>query len=366
MPVPATMEDVTSAEDLPLRSRAYRSWERRRRARQSVFPGLDPLTPPRPTSNTFLAPLARSPRPPSSSFGDSNSSAPTVHPTALSNSGDFTLSVHQSKVLYPGEAFNFILHIADYSSPIPAAVNLSFSAQAISRLVAEDGEETTTHHTLFTWSSDVPLTAQSDGTSLDLPFSVVVPVRTQCETCAARCETMPPSLHVKDHQGALVARVSYELVAIWGEKAAVAEVKVAQRREAVERAVQRGKWVKLDGETDMRGGWQGWDLERMEVSCMLVVRGDIAAEPLIPTDGLPASDQHVSRIQHPFSPTSGSPTVNCLLRFLRPLLAPPQPPPSPFRRAFSPDPLRADLWRLGAHAHQPGMEFDDRAVRLGC
>lgn len=219
----------------------------------------------RSTSRTLVFPFVTPPQPPSSS----GASFGNVIPPALSNSLDLIIVVHQPTPLYPGDLFSFILQLGvpetPPTSPTPSTLSLSFSAHVLRHDPTPADDKAYAHHTLFTQTSTIPLPSHLGSTPLSLPFTTSVPLQAECETCSARYETMPPSLRVETPQHLLQARASYKLVAIWGEKAAVAEVQVEQREAVVGGMVSRGGWVKLEGEKDMRGSWKGWELIKMEV-----------------------------------------------------------------------------------------------------
>ncbi|ORY73451.1 hypothetical protein BCR35DRAFT_149540 [Leucosporidium creatinivorum] len=264
-PLPAAGEPVSTSAT----SRFARTRERRRRAREYSVScvGMFPMDGARP-SKTLIIPFLSPPHPPSSSIPSFAGSGERPLPPALSNSADFTLTVHQATPLYPGDMFSFIVEIKDPpSTSSPPTFSLSFSAHSFlypsPSYVAHDAS--ITHHTLFSRTNQIPVPTNRATTPLSLPFSTSIPLSVECETCSAHYDLLPPSLRVEDPDGNLRARVSYELMATWGEKVAVAEVQVAQRREVVQEKLRRGQWVKLEGEKEMQGGWEGWDLTRVEV-----------------------------------------------------------------------------------------------------
>lgn len=203
--------------------------------------------------------------PPPSSFGGSSLSQPIIHTIAVSDSPDFTLTVHQTKLLYPGDSFTLTLRIANFSSSSPSIVHLFFSGNVIAQSTSEDGQDTSNQHTLFQWTSKISLPSQAEDGILTLPVIVPIPRRGECEACSAPWENLPPSLRVLDRHKGLIATVSYELVAVWGITRAVAEVKIGQAKQGNEAALQPDRWTKLGGDMDMRGHWTGWELDRVEV-----------------------------------------------------------------------------------------------------
>lgn len=258
------------AHSFPLASNDFtQARERRRRAMEYSASSAGTFSvEDRKGSNTFSLPFFSPPHPPTLSIPSFAGSSERPLPPSLTNSAEFTLTVHQATPLYPGDTFSFIVEVKYPTTDLHPTLSLSFSAHSFFDSSPSDAQGgPITHHTLFNQIKRIPLPISANS-SLTLPFSTTIPLGAECETCSSHYAISPPSLRVEDPGGRLRARVSYELMATWGEKVAVAEVQVAQRREIVEEALSRGVWVKLEGEKEMQGGWEGWDLERVEVSAL--------------------------------------------------------------------------------------------------